>query len=42
MTEEYPLQFFSRRAQARAVAWMSQHEALLEVARTVDEDERWV
>jgi alkylation response protein AidB-like acyl-CoA dehydrogenase len=42
MTEEYPLQFFSRRAQARAVAWMSQHEALLEVARTVDENERWV
>ena len=26
MTEEYPLQFFSRRAQARAVAWMSQHD----------------
>jgi alkylation response protein AidB-like acyl-CoA dehydrogenase len=42
MTEEYPLQFFSRRAQARAVAWMSRHEALLEVARTVDEDDRWV
>jgi alkylation response protein AidB-like acyl-CoA dehydrogenase len=42
VTEEYPLQFFSRRAQFRAVSWMSQHEALLEVAATVDEDEQWV
>jgi len=42
MTEEYPLQFFSRRAQARAAAWMTRHEALLEVGRTVDEDDRWV
>jgi alkylation response protein AidB-like acyl-CoA dehydrogenase len=42
VTEEYPLQFFSRRSQGRAVAWLSQHEALLEVSRTVDKDEQWV
>jgi 3-oxocholest-4-en-26-oyl-CoA dehydrogenase beta subunit len=41
MTEEYPLQFFSRRAKERSLAWGSEHEWMQQVARTVDKDEDW-
>ena len=41
VTEEYPLQFFSRRVKERSLAWGSQHASLLEIARYVDRDEDW-
>ncbi len=41
VTEEYPLQFFSRRVKERSLAWGSQHASLLEIARHVDHDEDW-
>jgi alkylation response protein AidB-like acyl-CoA dehydrogenase len=41
MTEEYPLQFFSRRAKERSLAWGSEHESLLAIARSVEKDEDW-
>jgi alkylation response protein AidB-like acyl-CoA dehydrogenase len=41
VTEEYPLQFYSRRVKERSLAWGSQHASLLEIARFVDHDEDW-
>jgi alkylation response protein AidB-like acyl-CoA dehydrogenase len=41
MTEEYPLQFFSRRAKERSLAWGSEHEAMLAIAQSVEVDGDW-
>jgi alkylation response protein AidB-like acyl-CoA dehydrogenase len=41
VTEEYPLQFFSRRVKERSLAWGSQHASVLEIARHVDDEEDW-
>ena len=41
MTEEYPLQFFSRRAKERSLAWGSEHDSLLAIASSVEKDEDW-
>jgi alkylation response protein AidB-like acyl-CoA dehydrogenase len=42
VTDEYPLQLYSRRAKERSVAWGSLHESLLAIAGTVERDEAWV
>jgi alkylation response protein AidB-like acyl-CoA dehydrogenase len=42
VTEEYPLQFYSRRAKERSVAWGSEHASILEIARTVDDPGSWL
>jgi alkylation response protein AidB-like acyl-CoA dehydrogenase len=42
VTDEYPLQIYSRHAKERSVAWMSEHEALTEAAKHVEAQTAWV
>ncbi len=42
VTEEYDLNFFSRRAKERALAWSSEGESMAVLGRTVDMAEPWV
>jgi alkylation response protein AidB-like acyl-CoA dehydrogenase len=42
VTDEYPLQFYSRRAKERSVAWGSEHESLRVLAGAVESAEKWI
>jgi alkylation response protein AidB-like acyl-CoA dehydrogenase len=42
VTDEYPLQFYSRRAKERSVAWGSEHESLSVLAGAVESAEQWI